>query len=245
MFISYKKGVEKNAKLPTILYGYGGFNISLTPGFKAQHIAWMESGGVFASANLRGGGEYGKEWHDAGKRANKQNVFDDFASAAKYLIREGWTSAQNLGVNGGSNGGLLVGAMVNQHPELIAAAIPEVGVMDMLRFHRFTIGWAWKDDYGDPENADDFKVLLAYSPIHNLKMTEAYPPVMVMTADHDDRVVPAHSFKYGASLQYIMNGCGIALMRIQESAGHGAGTPTAIAIEMAADRLAFFAHHLK
>ncbi len=201
MFISYKKGIELNGKNPTLLFGYGGFNIALTPSFSVSNLVWMERGGIFALPNLRGGGEYGREWHEAGTKLQKQNVFDDFIAAAQYLIDNKYTSSKKLAISGGSNGGLLVGAAMTQRPDLFAAALPAVGVMDMLRFHKFTIGWAWTTDYGSADNADEFKALIAYSPYHNLKPGTSYPATIVTTADHDDRVVPAHSFKFAARLQ--------------------------------------------
>lgn len=240
MFISYKKGLKLDGSTPTLLYGYGGFNISLTPGFSVSRAVWMEMGGVYAVANLRGGGEYGGNWHLAGTKQHKQNVFDDFIGAAEYLIAQKYTSSAKLAINGGSNGGLLIGACMTQRPELYAAAIPAVGVMDMLRFHKFTIGWAWKSDYGSSENAEDFKFLYAYSPYHNLKPGTRYPATMVMTADHDDRVVPAHSFKFAARLQQCQAvGGPPVLIRIETSAGHGAGTALKKLIEESTDTLAF------
>ncbi len=229
---------------PTVLYGYGGFNISLTPYFKPDLLPWLQQGGVYVVANLRGGGEYGEEWHKAGMRDQKQNVFDDFIAVAEWLIESKRTRADLLGIYGGSNGGLLVGACAQQRPDLYAAAMPAVGVMDMLRFHKFTIGWAWIPEYGDPSSAKDFPFLRAYSPLHNMKEVRA-PATLVLTADHDDRVVPAHSFKYIATLQETHRGGGPTLIRIDRQAGHGAGTPTAKRIDAAADRWAFFAHHLK
>jgi len=240
MFISYKKGLKLDGSAPTLLYGYGGFNISLTPGFSVSRAVWMEMGGVYAVANLRGGGEYGGNWHLAGTKQHKQNVFDDFIGAAEYLIAQKYTSSAKLAINGGSNGGLLIGACMTQRPDLYAAAIPAVGVMDMLRFHKFTIGWAWKSDYGSSENAEDFKSLYAYSPYHNLKPGTHYPATMVMTADHDDRVVPAHSFKFAARLQQCQAAGGPpVLIRIETSAGHGAGTALKKLIEESTDTLAF------
>jgi len=222
MFITYKKGVTKNAKNPTILYGYGGFNISSTPSFSPSRITWLEQGGIFCIANLRGGSEYGEQWHEAGMRFKKQNVFDDFIGAAEYLIREKYSSPDYLAIQGGSNGGLLVGAVINQRPELFKVAIPQVGVMDMLRFHKFTIGWNWIAEYGSSDNPEDFKNLLAYSPIHNIKPGIAYPATIVTTADHDDRVVPAHSFKYAATLQEHYKGSNPLLIRVDVNSGHGA-----------------------
>lgn len=230
---------------PTVLYGYGGFNISLSPYFKPDLLPWLQKGGMYVIANLRGGGEYGEAWHKAGMRDQKQNVFDDFIAVAEWLISSKKTRADLLGIYGGSNGGLLVGACAQQRPELFAAAVPAVGVLDMLRFHKFTIGWAWIPEYGDPEVEEDFKFLRAYSPLHNLKNGQRAPATLVLTADHDDRVVPAHSFKYIATLQKTHSGGGPTLIRIDQKAGHGAGKPTSKKIESAADLWAFFAHHLK
>ncbi len=245
MFISHKKGLKLNGRNPTLLYGYGGFNISLTPGFSVANLAWMEMGGVYAVPNLRGGGEYGEEWHRAGTKLRKQNVFDDFIAAAEWLIANRYTSSKKLAIAGGSNGGLLVGACMTQRPDLFAATLPAVGVMDMLRFHKFTIGWAWTSDYGSAENPDEFRALHAYSPLHNLRPGVKYPATMVTTADHDDRVVPAHSFKFAAALQSAQAGRAPALIRIETKAGHGAGKPTAKLIEEAADRWAFLAWELR
>ncbi|MEM9246043.1 MAG: prolyl oligopeptidase family serine peptidase [Cyanobacteria bacterium P01_F01_bin.153] len=245
MFISHKKELELNGKLPTLLYGYGGFSISLTPSFSISNLVWMEMGGVFAVANLRGGGEYGEDWHQGGTKLNKQNVFDDFIAAGEWLIANSYASSDTLGIHGGSNGGLLVGACMTQRPELYGAAIPAVGVMDMLRFHKFTIGWAWCGDYGSSDNADEFEALYAYSPLHNLKKGTEYPPTLVTTADRDDRVVPAHSFKFAAALQSAQTGDQPTLIRIETKAGHGAGKPTAKVIEEASDRLAFLQYHLQ
>jgi prolyl oligopeptidase len=239
MFITHKKGLTKNGANPTYLYGYGGFDISLTPSFSPANLAWMEMGGIYAVANLRGGGEYGKAWHDAGRLNNKQNVFDDFIAAAEYLIKEKHTATPKLAIGGGSNGGLLVGAAMTQRPDLFGAALPAVGVMDMLRFHKFTIGWAWKSDYGSSETKEGFDVLYKYSPLHNLKPGTAYPATMITTADHDDRVVPAHSFKFAAALQAAHKGPNPVLIRIETKAGHGAGKPTSKQIEEAADKWAF------
>ncbi len=243
MFITHRRGLRPDTPHPTLLYGYGGFGISLTPRFSPLQLAWMARGGVYAVANLRGGGEFGDAWHRAGTGARKQNVFDDFTAAAGFLIDQGWTTPSQLAIHGRSNGGLLVGAVINQHPRLFAAAIPSVGVMDMLRFHRFTIGWAWTGDYGDPEQADDFAVLRAYSPYHNLRRGERYPAVLVTTADHDDRVVPAHSYKYTAALQAAQAGPAPVLLRVDRRAGHGAGKALQQRIEEAADLLAFAWHH--
>ncbi len=239
LFLVHRKGLERDGQNPTILYGYGGFNISMTPGFSLSIATWLEMGGVWAVANLRGGGEYGKEWHDAGRLGNKQNTFDDFIAAAEYLIEEGYTSTPKLAIYGGSNGGLLVGAVLNQRPDLFGAAIPAVGVMDMLRFHEFTIGWAWKSDYGSSETKEGFERLAEYSPLHNIEPGTEYPAVLITTADHDDRVVPAHSFKYAATLQRAQAGDAPILIRIQARAGHGAGTPTSKLIEEATDKWAF------
>lgn len=239
MFITHKKGLELNGNNPTYLYGYGGFNVSLTPAFSPSNLVWMEMGGVYALANLRGGGEYGEEWHQAGMKLNKQNVFDDFIAAAEWLIAHQYTSSRKLAIAGGSNGGLLVGACMTQRPDLFAAALPAVGVMDMLRFHKFTIGWAWCAEYGSPENPEEFQALYAYSPLHNLKPGTAYPATLITTADHDDRVVPAHSFKFAAALQAAHAGEAPVLIRIETKAGHGAGKPTAKIIEEISDRLAF------
>jgi prolyl oligopeptidase len=241
MFIASKKGLKRDGSSPTLLYGYGGFNIPLTPAFSVSNLVWMEMGGVYAVANIRGGGEYGEAWHQAGTKLRKQNVFDDFIAAGEYLVKEKYTSPKKLAIRGGSNGGLLVGACIAQRPDLFGAALPEVGVLDMLRFHKFTIGHAWTSDYGSAENADEFKALFAYSPLHNLKKGTCYPPTMVMTADHDDRVVPAHSFKFAAALQAAQAAdCpSPALIRIESRAGHGAGKPTAKVIEEAGDRWSF------
>jgi prolyl oligopeptidase len=243
MFIVHKKGLVMDGSNPTYLYGYGGFDISLEPAFSTANIVWMEMGGVYAQPNLRGGGEYGKEWHDAGRLKNKQNVFDDFIAAAEWLIANKYTTAPKLAIGGGSNGGLLVGAAMTQRPELFGAALPAVGVMDMLRFHKFTIGWAWKSDYGDPEIKEDFEVALKYSPLHNLKPA-AYPATLVTTGDHDDRVVPAHSHKFIAALQAAQKGSAPVLTRIETKAGHGAGKPTAKIIEERADQWAFLTQAL-
>ena len=245
MFISHRRGLKRNGRNPTLLYGYGGFNISLTPGFSVANLAWMEMGGVYAVPNLRGGGEYGEQWHQAGTKLKKQNVFDDFIAAAEWLIANQYTSAKQLAISGGSNGGLLVGACLTQRPDLFGATLPAVGVMDMLRFHKFTIGWAWTSDYGSADSADEFKALHAYSPLHNLKPGVNFPPTLITTADHDDRVVPAHSFKFAAALQAAQGGRAPALIRIDTKAGHGAGKPTAKLIEEAADKLAFLVRELK
>ncbi|HSE31908.1 MAG TPA: prolyl oligopeptidase family serine peptidase [Pyrinomonadaceae bacterium] len=244
MFITYKKGLKLDGNNPTYLYGYGGFNISLTPAFSVGIVVWMEMGGVFAQPNLRGGGEYGEDWHQAGMKLKKQNVFDDFIAAGEWLIANKYTSTPKLAISGGSNGGLLVGAAMTQRPELFGAALPAVGVMDMLRFQKFTIGWAWVSDYGSSENADEFKALYAYSPLHNIKAGTKYPPTLVTTADHDDRVWPGHSFKFAAALQAAQAGSAPVLIRIETKAGHGAGKPTSKIIEESADRYAFLVRTL-
>ena len=244
MFIAHRSGLELNGDTPTLLYGYGGFNIALTPDFSISRLAWMEMGGIFALANIRGGGEYGDDWHKAGTKLQKQNVFDDFIAAGEYLIAERYTRPDKLAVMGGSNGGLLVGAVVNQRPELFAAAIPAVGVMDMLRFHQFTAGRFWTDDYGSADNPDEFEALLAYSPYHNIKDGTQYPAVMVVTADTDDRVVPGHSFKYAARLQAAQAGSAPVMIRIETRAGHGSGKPTDMVIEGLADEWTFLADNL-
>jgi prolyl oligopeptidase len=239
MFISAKKGIKLDGTNPTLLYAYGGFNISMTPSFSAANLAWLEMGGIYAQANIRGGGEYGKAWHEAGMLANKQNVFDDFIAAAEYLIKEKYTSTPKLAIRGGSNGGLLVGAVMTQRPELFGAALPEVGVMDMLRFQKFTIGWAWTSDYGSSDDPEQFKYLRAYSPLHNIKPGTCYPPTLAFTADHDDRVVPGHTFKFVATMQAAQGCSNPILVRIETKAGHGAGKPTTKLIDETADRLAF------
>ncbi len=244
MFLTYKKDLEISPETPTLLYGYGGFNIPITPRFSPARLVWMEMGGVYAVANIRGGGEYGEAWHKAGTKNRKQNVFDDFIAAAEWLIKEGRTSTPKLAIQGRSNGGLLVGACMTQRPDLFGACLPGVGVMDMLRFQRFTIGWAWTDDYGSSDNANEFDVLYSYSPYHNLKPGTCYPATLVTTADHDDRVYPAHSFKFAAALQAAQDCENVALIRIETRAGHGAGKPTAKVIEEAADEMAFMVNEL-
>lgn len=239
MFITHKKGIKLDGNNPTYLYGYGGFNISLTPSFSVSQLVWMEYGGILAIPNLRGGGEYGEEWHQAGTKLNKQNVFDDFMAAAEWLIANQYTCREKLAIGGGSNGGLLVAACQTQRPDLFAAVLPAVGVLDMLRFHKFTIGWAWCSDYGSPENPEEFKALYAYSPLHNLKPGTHYPATLITTADHDDRVVPAHSFKFAAGLQAAHAGEAPVLIRIETKAGHGADKPTTKIIEEVADKWAF------
>ena len=243
MFLVYRKGLELNGKNPTLLYGYGGFNISTTPGFNPLRLALLEQGFVYASANLRGGGEYGEKWHQAGTKLKKQNVFDDFIAAAEYLIANKYTSSQMLTIQGGSNGGLLVGAAINQRPELFRVALPAVGVMDMLRFHKFTIGWNWIPDYGSSDNESEFKALYQYSPLHNIREGLKYPATLITTADHDDRVVPAHSFKYAATLQEKYRGENPVLIRIQTRSGHGSSSTTK-AIEETADLYSFVFYNL-
>ncbi len=246
MIITYKKGIELNGKNPTILYGYGGFNISLTPNFSIANAVWLENGGVYAVANLRGGGEYGKVWHKGGIKQKKQNVFDDFIAAAEYLIKEKYTSSDYLAIRGGSNGGLLVGAVMTQRPKLMKVALPAVGVLDMLRYHTFTAGAGWAYDYGTSEdNKKMFEYLKAYSPVHNVKTGVEYPATLVTTGDHDDRVVPAHSFKFAAELQEKQAGDNPVLIRIETNAGHGAGTPTSKTIEQYADIFAFTLYNMK
>ena len=246
MFISYKKGLKLDGSNPTYLYAYGGFNVSLTPNFSVSQVVWMEMGGIYAVANLRGGGEYGEEWHKAGMKLNKQNVFDDFIWGAQWLIENKYTSSKKLAIAGGSNGGLLVGACMTQRPDLFAAALPAVGVMDMLRFPKFTIGWAWCAEYGNPEeNEAEFQAIYQYSPLHNLKSGTAYPATLVTTADHDDRVVPAHSFKFAAALQAAHSGNMPVLIRIETKAGHGAGKPTTKIIEEIADKWSFLVANLE
>lgn len=245
MFIVHRKGMERNANQPTLLYGYGGFNISLTPSFSTRWISWLELGGVFALANLRGGGEYGENWHEAGTKMQKQNVFDDFIEAGKYLLDQNYTRPEKLAIMGGSNGGLLVGATMTQRPDLARVAIPQVGVMDMLRYHRFTIGAAWASDYGRADDSKEmFEYLYNYSPYHNLKPGINYPATLVTTADHDDRVVPAHSFKFAARLQEYHSGNAPVLIRIETRAGHGAGTPTSKTIEQITDIFSFALYNM-
>jgi prolyl oligopeptidase len=245
MTIVHRRGLKLDGNNPTVLYAYGGFNISMTPGFSVSTLAWLERGGVYAVPNLRGGGEYGREWHEAGQKHRKQNVFDDFIAAAQWLIDNKYTRSEKLAIRGGSNGGLLVGAAMTQRPELFAAAVPAVGVMDMLRYHKFTIGWAWVAEFGSADDPEHFPNLLKYSPLHNLKPGTRYPATMIVTGDHDDRVVPAHSFKYAATLQAAHAGDTPALIRIETRAGHGAGKPTAKLIAEAADVMAFLVKELK
>jgi len=245
MFITHKKGLNRDGTNPTFLYGYGGFNISLTPAFTVGMIVWMEMGGIYAVANLRGGGEYGEQWHKAGMKSAKQSVFDDFIAGAEWLVENRYTSTAKLAIGGGSNGGLLIGASITQRPDLFGAALPSVGVLDMLRFHKFTIGWAWVSDYGSPDNPEEFEVIYAYSPLHRLKSGTAYPATLITTADHDDRVVPAHSFKFAAALQAAQGGSAPCLIRIETKAGHGMGKPTAKLIEELTDRWAFLVWALR
>jgi prolyl oligopeptidase len=246
MFISHKKGIKLDGNNPTLLYGYGGFNISLTPQFSISKFDWMEMGGVFAVANLRGGGEYGRDWHRAATKLNRPKAYEDFIAAAESLIQTKYTKSSRLAIQGGSNGGLLVGAVMCKRPELFGACLPAVGVMDMLRFHKFTAGRFWVDDYGDPEkNADEFKVIHSYSPYHNLVPGVKYPATLVTTADTDDRVVPSHSFKFAAQLQHCQGGSAPVLIRIETRSGHGAGRPTAMIIDEVADEWAFLVRNLK
>jgi prolyl oligopeptidase len=244
MFLTARKGIKLDGENPVLLYAYGGFNISLTPAFSVPNVVWLEMGGVYAQPNLRGGGEYGEEWHQAGMKLKKQNVFDDFIAAAEWLIANKYTSTPKLAIRGGSNGGLLIGACVTQRPDLFGATLPEVGVMDMLRFHKFTIGWAWTSDYGSSDNAEDFKALYAYSPLHNLKPGTKYPPTLIATSDHDDRVVPGHSFKFAATMQADQAGPAPILIRIETKAGHGAGKSITKLIDETADTWSFLAHNL-
>jgi len=239
MFLAHKKGIKLDGQNPTMLYGYGGFNIPMVPTYAPAIIGWMELGGVYAMAVMRGGGEYGEEWHRGGMLDKKQNVFDDFIAAAEFLIQDKITTPKRIGISGGSNGGLLVGAVMTQRPDLFGAAVPAVGVMDMLRFQKFTIGWAWAEEYGSSDNAEQFKYIYAYSPLHNVKPGTEYPATMLTTADHDDRVVPAHTYKFTAALQAAQGGPAPILIRIDVKAGHGVGKPTTKSIEEATDKLAF------
>ena len=246
MFLTYKKGLKKDGNNPVYLYGYGGFNVSLTPGFTPNRLLWLENGGIYAQANLRGGSEYGEAWHEAGTKMNKLNVFDDFIAAAEYLQKEGYTKPELTAIAGGSNGGLLVGATVNIRPDICKVAIPMVGVMDMMRYHLFTIGWNWASDYGtSADSAEMAKYLLGYSPLHTIRNDGTpYPAIMVTTADHDDRVVPAHSFKYAAALQAADTGDAPKLIRIESKAGHGAGKPMSKVIDEYADIYSFIFHNI-
>lgn len=239
MFIIHKKGIERNGNNPTLLYGYGGFNISLTPSFSPSNLVFIENGGIYCVANLRGGGEYGEDWHKAGMLGKKQTVFDDFIAAAEYLIDKGYTQSSKLAISGRSNGGLLVGACMTQRPDLFKVALPGVGVLDMLRYHKFTVGWGWAVEYGSSDKEEDFNYLIKYSPLHNLKAGTAYPATLITTADHDDRVVPAHSFKFAATLQAMHQGENPVMIRIDSKAGHGAGKPIAKLIEEQADVWSF------
>jgi prolyl oligopeptidase len=246
MFITHRKGIDLNGENPTLLYGYGGFNVSLTPNFSASYLVWLEMGGVLAVPNLRGGGEYGESWHLAGTKLNKQNVFDDFIAAAEWLIENDYTSSKKLAIFGGSNGGLLVGACITQRPELFGAAIPIVGVLDMLRYHLPSANaYSWSSDYGLSDNIDEFRALYKYSPYHNIKDRTCFPPTLITTADHDDRVVPWHSFKFGAALQHAQGCKNPVLLRVETRAGHGSGTPTWMRIENTADRWAFLVQNLQ
>jgi len=244
MFISHKKGLKLDGNNPTLLYGYGGFDISMTPGFSISRLTWMNMGGIYAVANLRGGGEYGEAWHEGGIKLHKQNVFDDFIAAGEYLVKNGYTKPAKLAIQGGSNGGLLIGAVENQRPDLFGATLPAVGVMDMLRFNQFTAGRYWVDDYGSSQNPDEFKALYAYSPYHNIKPGTKYPATLITTADTDDRVVPGHSFKYAAAIQEAQAGTAPVLIRIETRAGHGGGKPTGKIIEETTDQMAFLVKNL-
>ena len=245
MFLTYKKDLKKDGKNPVYLYAYGGFNSSLYPDFATSRIPFLENGGIYAQANLRGGGEYGEDWHVAGTKMQKQNVFDDFISAAEYLINNQYTNKDKIAIVGASNGGLLIGACMTQRPDLFRVAIPKVGVMDMLRYHKFTIGWNWASDYGTSEDSKEmFEYLKGYSPLHNLKPGTKYPATMVTTADHDDRVVPAHSFKFAATLQECNDGTNPTIIRIDSKAGHGAGKPMAKVLEEQADIYGFIMYNM-
>jgi prolyl oligopeptidase len=245
MFITAKKGLKLDGQNPVLLYAYGGFDVSMTPFFSVGNAVWLEMGGIYALPNLRGGGEYGEEWHQAGMKLKKQNVFDDFIAAAEWLIANKYTSTPKLAIRGGSNGGLLIGACVTQRPDLFGATLPEVGVMDMLRFQKFTIGWAWTSDYGSSDDPEEFKALYAYSPLHNLKPGTKYPPTLIATSDHDDRVVPGHSFKFAATMQADQAGPAPILIRIETKAGHGAGKSVTKLIDETSDTWAFLAHNLE
>lgn len=243
MFLTYRKDLKRDGNNPVYLYGYGGFNVPVTPNYVPSWTLWIEMGGIVAHPAIRGGGEYGREWHMAGTKERKQNVFNDFIAAAEYLVAEKYTSPKKIAIMGGSNGGLLVAACLLQRPDLFGAAAPAVGVLDMLRFHKFTIGWGWTSDYGSPDNPEEFKSLYAYSPYHNIRQGVSYPPTLITTADHDDRVVPAHSFKFASALQAAQGGEAPILIRVQTEAGHGAGKPQSMIIEEQSDVLAFLAHH--
>jgi prolyl oligopeptidase len=241
MFLTRRRDARPDGQAPALLYAYGGFDIPITPQFSAFWAAWLDGGGVLAVANLRGGGEYGRAWHEAGRRAAKQNVFDDFCACARWLAASGWSSADRTAITGASNGGLLVGACLTQHPELFGACLPHVGVHDMLRFHKFTIGWAWTGELGSPDDPAEYRWLRGYSPLHNIRSGERYPATLVFTGDHDDRVVPGHSFKFAAALQAAQGGAEPILIRVDSAAGHGAGKPTDKQIAADTDALAFLA----
>jgi prolyl oligopeptidase len=243
MFLVFKRGLKLDGSNPTLLYAYGGFNVTIPPEFNPLRLALLEQGFIYASANIRGGGEYGEKWHQAGMKLEKQNVFDDFIAAAEWLIANNYTSSQKLAISGGSNGGLLVGAVINQRPDLFRAAVPQVGVMDMLRFQKFTIGWNWIADYGSSDNREEFQTLFRYSPLHNIRPGEKYPATLITTADHDDRVVPAHSFKYAATLQHKASQANPVLIRVDTQSGHGASS-TSKALDTAADIYAFVMYNL-
>jgi prolyl oligopeptidase len=244
MFLVHKKGIKRNGSNPTKLYAYGGFNINLTPHFSPTIVAFLEQGGIYAQPNIRGGGEYGQAWHESGMKEHKQNVFDDFIAAAEYLCKEKYTCPAKLAIEGGSNGGLLIGAVMCQRPNLCKVALPEVGVMDMLRYHKFTIGWAWASEYGTSDDSAQFVNLYKYSPLHNLKSGVSYPATLVSTADHDDRVMPAHSFKFIATLQHDQFGPNPTLITVETKAGHGAGKPLSKVMDESADQLAFTLYNL-
>jgi prolyl oligopeptidase len=242
MFVSRRRDLTPSGDVPVLMHGYGGFYVPMTPTFRVQMAVWMERGGIFAATVLRGGGEFGKAWHDAGRLANKQNVFDDFCACGRWFTDSGWSRPDRVAICGGSNGGLLVGACVTQHPEQFGAVVAEVGVFDMLRFHKFTIGWAWTSDFGDPEDPEQYSWSRAYSPLHNVVPGTAYPPMLIMTGDHDDRVVPGHSFKFAAALQSAIAGvagAGPILLRVETEAGHGFGKPTSKQVEERVDVLSF------
>ena len=245
IFLTYKKGLKRNGKTPVLMYGYGGFNVTYPPYFSAMRLPFLESGGIYAYVVLRGGGEYGEAWHLAGTKMQKQNVFDDFISAAEWLIKDNYTDKDHLAIMGGSNGGLLVGACMTQRPDLYKVCIPEVGVMDMLRYHKFTIGWNWAPDYGTADDSKEmFEYLKGYSPLHNIKKGVSYPATLVTTADHDDRVVPAHSFKFAATLQQDQAGSAPVLIRIDSKAGHGGGKPLSKQMEENADIYGFIMYQM-
>jgi prolyl oligopeptidase len=245
VFLVHRSDVEANGERPVWLYGYGGFQIPITPMFKTEFLAWLELGGVVAVANLRGGGEYGTRWHDGGRLARKQQVFDDTFAIAEWLIEQGWTRQGRIAIHGRSNGGLLAGACLTQRPELFGAAVPEVGVLDMLRFHKFTIGWGWASDYGTADDPEQFGWLRSYSPLHNIREGAQYPPTLVTTGDHDDRVVPGHSFKFTAALQAAQGGDAPVLIRVETDAGHGVGKPTDKLVAERADVVAFLVRALE